>query len=433
MKQPVRSFTVLLLALVVSPTGAQEPALRAESIEQANKQAGNVGAAIPQQSSASPVSWHPILVDRQFRSEGVAVADVNRDGQKDVLVGEYWYESPEHKPHEIYTPGEYGDGSGSYSTAFVCYADDINKDDWPDVIVIGMPGEPCHWYENPKGGLRHWRKHEIWHSACNETPHYVDLFGDGRRVLVMAWQPAGQENAGQMAWFEPASDPTGPWVMHPISNQSSEQGEVPGTFRFSHGLGVGDLNGDDRLDVLCTGGWWEQPEQVSNDPWPFHAATLGEPCANMYVDELDGDGAPDVLSSSAHEYGIWWHKGKFNNKELSFSTKALFPRLLSQTHALMYVDLDGNGLRDLITGKRWWAHGPSGDPGSHEPSHLYWFEAQKDANGVTRFTPRLIHPDSGVGLEFAVDDMNGDGLTDVIVSNKKGVYIMEQVRSTERR
>src|SRR5262249_12893971 len=147
-------------------------------------------------------------------------------------------------------------------------------------------------------------------SACNETPQYVDLFGTGKRVLVMGWQPKGKGNEGQMAWFEPGSDPTKLWVMHPISEPSIPAAmkdgkpvpntgkEIPGTQRFSHGLGVGDRNGDSRLDVICTGGWWEQPEKVTDAPWKFHPAPLGAACADMYAYDLDGDGKADVVSSS---------------------------------------------------------------------------------------------------------------------------------------
>jgi G:T-mismatch repair DNA endonuclease (very short patch repair protein) len=40
--------------------------------------------------------------------------------------------------------------------------------------------------------------------------------------------------------------------------------------------------------------------------------------------------------------------------------------------------------------------------------------------------PHLIDNDSGVGLQVLVQDMNGDGLPDIIVSNKKGVFFFEQ-------
>src|SRR5438132_2979308 len=196
-------------------------------------------------NAAPEITWKKVIIDRVFRSEGVAVADVNKDGKMDILNGEAWYEAPSWKMHEIRKLGDYGDGAHSYSHSFACWADDLNGDGSPDLIVIDFPGAPWYWFENPKGKDGHWKQHIIWHSACNETPQYVDLFGTGKRVLVMASQPKGSKgDQGQMAWFRPGKDPTQLWEMHPISEASVPGKEVPGTRQFSHGLGVGDVNGD---------------------------------------------------------------------------------------------------------------------------------------------------------------------------------------------
>jgi hypothetical protein len=380
-------------------------------------------------ADAPTISWKKTIIDPVFRSEGVAVADVNRDGRMDILAGDVWYEAPDWKRHEIRPVGNYGDGANGYSQSFACWAEDINGDGWPDLIVIGFPGEPCHWYENPKGEPGHWKEHFLWHSACNETPQFVDLFGNGKRVLVMGWQPKGKENQGQMAWFAPGKDPARPWEMHPISEPSSPGHEIPGTFRYSHGLGVGDVNGDGRLDVLCTGGWWEQPEKVDDKPWKFHPANLGDACADMFAFDMDGDGRPDVLSSSAHQYGIWWHQQRpGSNGNPSFLRHDLFPHLFSESHALHFVDINGDGQRDLVAGKRWWAHGPKGDIDPNDPAVLYWFEARRDKDGMMKFIPHQIDHDSGIGTQFAVEDVNGDQLPDIVVANKKGVFLFEQVR-----
>jgi hypothetical protein len=92
------------------------------------------------------------------------------------------------------------------------------------------------------------------------------------------------------------------------------------------------------------------------------------------------------------------------------------------------VDIDGDGQLDLVTGRRWWAHGPRGDDGANDPAYLYWFQAKKSRDGMVTFTPHEIDSGSGVGTSFAVADMNGDRLPDVIVSNKKGVHVFLQVR-----
>jgi hypothetical protein len=377
---------------------------------------------------ASKITWKKTVVDNQFRSEGVAVADVNKDGKLDILIGDYWYEAPDWKRHEIRKHGDYGNGLSSYSECMLCWADDINGDGWPDMIVIGFPGKAAFWYENPKGKDEHWPEHVIWPSACNETPQYVDLFGTGKRVLVMGWQPAGKDNQGQMAWFTPGKDPTQQWEMHPISEPSAPGQEVPGTQRFSHGMGIGDLNGDKRLDVICTGGWWEQPAKDDGKPWKFHPAELGPACSDMFAYDVDGDGKADVISSSAHQFGIWWHQQKAGAEgSPTFVRHDLFKDLVSETHAMHCVDINGDGLKDLVTGKRFWSHGKN-EPGSDKAAVIYWFEARKGSDGIVTFTPHVIDEDSGIGTQFTVTDINGDGLLDIVTANKKGVFVLEQVR-----
>ncbi|MFO0893174.1 MAG: VCBS repeat-containing protein [Isosphaeraceae bacterium] len=379
------------------------------------------------------VSWRKTVIEGRFRSEGVAAADVNKDGRNDVLVADFWYEAPNWTRHEIRKPGDYGDGLHGYSDCMTCWADDVNADGWVDQIVIGFPGSPAIWYENPKGRPGHWPAHPIWPSACNETPLYADLFGDGRRVLVMGWQPPGKDNEGQMAWFTPGSSPDQPWEMHPISEPSTPGHPVPGTFRFSHGLGVGDLNGDGRPDVICTGGWWEQPPsgRAASKAWTFHPATLGTAVADMIAYDVDHDGKSDVIASSAHQFGIWWFRqGEVKDGSPQFHQHDLFPRLVSETHAMIAVDLNGDGLKDLITGKRFWSHGKN-EPGSDQPARLYWFEARQGEGGKIEFVPREIDDQSGVGTQFSVLDFNGDGLLDIVTSNKKGVFLIEQ-RSSAR-
>lgn len=404
--------------------------------------------AVSTQAAEPAISWKKTVLDSNFRSEGVAVADVNKDGKKDVLVGEFWYEAPDWKRHEMQKPGNYGTGERGYSKVFACWSDDLNGDGYPDLIVIDFPGEPCYWLENPKGqgtqadgSPTHWKRHIIWHSACNETPYYADLFGTGKRVLIMGFQPKDGKpdaNNGQMAYFTPnPNDPYAVWEMHPISAPSEPGKPVPGTFRYSHGLGVGDINGDNRLDVITSGastggvaGWWEQPPSTDGKtPWAFHPFNFPDACADIFALDIDADGKADLLCTSAHRFGVWMLKQRTDKKNPHpvFDKIELFGRLTSEMHAAHLVDIDGDGLKDLVTGKRWWSHGRS-EPGSSWEARTYWMKAVKEKDGFINFVPHIIDTDTGVGTQFEVTDLDGDDLLDVVVSNKKGVTILIQQR-----
>ena len=70
------------------------------------------------------------------------------------------------------------------------------------------------------------------------------------------------------------------------------------------------------------------------------------------------------------------------------------------------------------------AHGPAGDPeSSTAPAVVLWFEIRRESGGKASFIPHLIDDDSGVGTQVATADLNGDGRPDVIVGNKKGIFV----------
>lgn len=365
--------------------------------------------------SPSPISFVKAVLDREFRAEGACAADVNRDGRLDVIAGDLWYEAPGWTAHEIAPRRKY-DGATGYSDCFATFAADLDRDGYPDQIRIGMPGGPADWRRNPgkRGGA--WSQHVIAPSACNETPLFERLLGP-RKPPVLVF-PRDEKF---MAWYEPAQDPTSEFVVHDVSAPNA-----PGTARFAHGLGVGDINGDGRPDIVNTEGYYEAPRDPRSADWRFVSAKLGQPSANMQVYDVNQDGLADVISSSAHGIGVWWFEQKRTANGAEF-IEHLIDNSFSQTHALMLADMDRDGVMDLVTGKRFWAHGPTGDAEPNAPALLVWYRLTREA-GRVNWTRYVIDDDSGVGTQFTVADMNKDGRLDIVISNKKGVFYFRQQR-----
>ena len=129
-------------------------------------------------SSESRVSFKKTLIDSKFRSEGVAVADFNRDGKQDIVAGRVLYLAPEWKLHSLESTAR-DFSPKDYSGSFANFTHDVNQDGWPDVIVVDFPGTPTYWYENPKKLGLPWKRHICVSVSNNESPLFRDLDGDG--------------------------------------------------------------------------------------------------------------------------------------------------------------------------------------------------------------------------------------------------------------
>ena len=377
--------------------------------------------------SSQDITWKRLAIDPVFRSEGVAAADVNRDGKMDVLAGDVWYAAPDWTMHPIRKVGEYH-GDKGYSQSFANWAHDLDGDGWDDFIVIGFPGEPFHWYRNPQNQPGFWKEHVIWRSACNESPDFVDLNGDGRPEFVLGSQPEAKVGFLEI----PSTDKVASqWSFRAISRSGNPMEN--GTFKYYHGLGTADLNNDGRKDVLIPHGWWEAPAQTRGDVWRFHEYRLAKtphdkplPAGDLHVDDLDLDGDNDIIMSSAHTFGIWWFENLSGNSANQFRYH-LIDESFSQTHAMEYVDINGDGQRDIITGKRYFAHNGN-DPGGMDPVVMYWYEVRRKRGSPPEFVPHEIVAgrDTGIGTQFLVRDFDGDSRPDVVLSNKKGVNVLLQ-------
>ncbi|MDP6543455.1 MAG: DUF1080 domain-containing protein [Phycisphaerae bacterium] len=363
-------------------------------------------------AASGEVKFKKIVVDTAFRSEGVATGDVNHDGKLDIFAGDFWYEAPQWKPHELRTPRKYNPSKG-YSKCFANFSDDVNGDGWIDsIVIVGWNNCPAVWLENPRGKPGAWKEHLFTKSAGNETPLYGDLLGDGKPVAIFSAR-------GKVSWYAPPRDARKTdWTRHDVNSSKDKQAATGHTFGF------GDVNGDGRRDILTARGWLEAPKDRTKGDWEFHRADFGGRSANLITHDFDGDGDADVLSSSAHAYGIWWHEQIKADGKTTWKRHEIFKEF-SQTHAIILADMNGDGRMDFVTGKRYFAHNGK-DPGGKEPVVLYWFERTGPKKGAPKFIPHKIEGGTGVGTQFEVLDMNGDKKLDIVISNKKGVHVFMQ-------
>jgi hypothetical protein len=363
------------------------------------------------------VQFKKIVLTRDFVSEGVATGDVNHDGQIDVMAGAFWFEAPNWTRHEI-SPARIYSPDTAFSNSFLDFSIDVNQDGWIDLIRVGFPGKEIVWYENPAGVPKHWKEHMIYPNAGNESPALVDIDRDGRPDIL-----CNDPVAKKMIWIKSPAKGDTVWRKFIISNNPDLA-----TDRYTHGLGFGDMNLDGRKDVIVTKGWWEAPEDPRKPDWIFHPADLGEDCSQMYAIDIDGDGDMDLISASAHHYGVWLHEQTKDEQGNTIFIHQVISKAFSQTHGLLMTDINGDGFPDLLTGKRYFAHNGK-DPGAFDPAVLYWFEFIPGRPPL--WIPHLIDDDSGVGLLPVVTDMNQDGLPDIVVANKKGVFIFERLKKVK--
>jgi putative membrane-bound dehydrogenase-like protein len=361
-----------------------------------------------------------------FFCEGATFGDVSGDGVSDIVSGPYWYRGPEFRERRAYYPAKPFDING-YSDNFFAWVHDVSKDGRNDIVIVGFPGQAGYWYENPGDTMDPWPRHPIIDEVSNESPEFRDIDGDGTPEFVCI-----QKGRYGYVRMDPAA-PRDPWTFVAISPDL-------GLGRFTHGMGVGDVNSDGRIDVLEKTGWYEQPVSLGGAPlWKHHEFTFAQAGgAQMYAYDVDGDGDSDVITSlEAHGYGIVWYEHIARDGAIDFAAHTIVGRNVedspygvrfTQPHAIDLVDMDGDGLKDIVTGKRFWAH-QGNDPGEREKAVLYWFRLTRNA-GTVDWVPYLIDDDSGVGTQVVAGDIDGDGAPDVVVGNKKGTFVhLQRARS----
>jgi len=152
----------------------------------------------------------------------------------------------------------------------------------------------------------------------------------------------------------------------------------------------------------------------------------------MYAYDVDGDGDNDVITSlAAHDFGLAWHEQVRDGGTIAFRQHLImgdqpaqnrYGLVFSELHSVNLADIDGDGLKDIVTGKTYWSHhtqSPLWDAGAV----VYWFRLVRGKDGVD-WVPYQADGDSGIGRQVIVADINKDGLPDLAAGGMKGAHVL---------
>jgi len=354
-------------------------------------------------------------------------ADINHNGSMDVVSGPFIYEAPDYTVRRLYREGRAYNPSKEYAPDMINFAYDFNGDGWPDILASDLEGgqRPIDLYINPKGEPRRWEKSRAVNGISTELVLFKDIDGDGKPEIIFG-------GGGIYSYAKPdPSNPSAPWLITHISGPDQRVN--------NHGMGVGDINGDGRMDLIVPSGWFEQPPPgQTGKPWTFHEANFGGGGGEMGIYDVNGDGLPDVVTSlAAHGFGLAWFEQKRDAQgNISFvrhdiegdfsSTDNAGGVVFSQPHASAFADMDGDGIPDMVVGKSMYHHLELwGDPDPYGPAVLYVYRTVRDksAPGGARFVPELIDNHSGVGSAIQIVDLNHDGAPDVVSQSVLGTFV----------
>jgi len=353
-----------------------------------------------------PVKFRKVLISDE-RFEACGVLDANGDGILDIVSGCYWYEGPDFKKWYRLTDLP---PVGDYFDDFSDIPLDVNGDGRMDFVTGGWFGCNLRWLENPGETGKEWPVHIIAETGNVETARAWDVDGDGQLEIVPNCPGAA------LKVFKLITDAngkgTGEFAIHTLFDRAQ-----------GHGLGFGDITGNGRGDFVLCNGWLEAPEDCYAGEWVFHDDfSLGSASVPIIVADVNRDGLADIIVGQSHGYGLdWWEQGRDAAGERTWTKHPIDP-WNSQYHDMQWVDIDGDGECELVTGKRYRAH-PRSDPGDFDPVGIYYFKwtGEGFAKQVIDWGP--TREGTGCGIFFEVADLGGTGRLDIIAPGKDGLYV----------
>lgn len=361
-----------------------------------------------------PVKWRKVVVSSET-FEAVGVFDVDNDGVLDIVTGGYWYKGPDFRERFLIADNlrRYRD----YYDEFSVIPMDVDGDGHMDFITGGWWGNSLRWRKNPgthKFGweMKPWEEHIIEPNAGNvETTRAWDIDGDGEVEIVP--NTPGHPLCAYKLIRDANGKGTGKFSKHVLYET-----------KLGHGLGFGDVDGDGRGEIITPKGILKAPAAGPlSGPWSFSEElnTSWDASIPMLVADINGDGLAELIVGHAHSYGLAWYQQHTENGKRRWTRHDIDP-FNSQYHDLHWVDIDGDGKPELVTGKRYLAH-CGHDAGEYDDLGIYYFKwtGEGFAKQVIDYGPPVVG--GGCGIAFAIADLRKTGRPDIIAPGKDGLKI----------